>query len=50
MIIDVNFDDVLFDGSEVMMCFLCLIVGDSVVVLVLVMIDSSKWEVIEVGL
>ncbi|MEO1617471.1 MAG: methionine synthase, partial [Planctomycetota bacterium] len=49
-IIDVNFDDALLDGAEAMKRFLRLISGDSVAASVPVMIDSSKWEVIEAGL
>ena len=49
-IIDVNFDDALLDGVEAMTRFLRLISDDSVVAAVPVMIDSSKWEVIEAGL
>ncbi len=50
MIIDVNFDDALLDGVEAMTRFLRLISGDDVVAAVPVMVDSSKWEVIEAGL
>ncbi len=49
-IIDVNFDDALLDGAEAMTRFLRLIAGDDVAASVPVMIDSSKWEVIEAGL
>ncbi|QDV67869.1 Methionine synthase [Rosistilla carotiformis] len=49
-IIDINFDDALLDGAEAMTRFLRLISGDDVVASVPVMIDSSKWEVIEAGL
>lgn len=49
-IIDVNFDDALLDGAEAMTRFLRLMAGDSVAASVPVMIDSSKWEVIEAGL
>ena len=49
-IIDVNFDDALLDGVEAMERFLRLIAGDSNAASVPVMIDSSKWEVIEAGL
>ena len=49
-IIDVNFDDALLDGVEAMTRFLRLISGDDVAASVPVMIDSSKWEVIEAGL
>jgi 5-methyltetrahydrofolate--homocysteine methyltransferase len=49
-IIDMNFDDALLDGAEAMTRFLRLISGDDVAASVPVMIDSSKWEVIEAGL
>jgi 5-methyltetrahydrofolate--homocysteine methyltransferase len=49
-IIDINFDDALLDGAEAMTRFLRLISGDDVVAAVPVMIDSSKWEVLEAGL
>lgn len=49
-IIDINFDDALLDGVDAMTRFLRLIAGDSVAASVPVMIDSSKWEVIEAGL
>ena len=49
-IIDVNFDDALLDGIEAMTRFLRLVAGDSVAASVPVMIDSSRWEVIEAGL
>ncbi|SMP46138.1 methionine synthase (B12-dependent) [Neorhodopirellula lusitana] len=49
-IIDVNFDDALLDGAEAMTRFLRLISGDDVVAAVPIMIDSSKWEVLEAGL
>ncbi len=49
-IIDINFDDALLDGTEAMIRFLRLISGDDIVAAVPVMIDSSKWEVIEAGL
>ncbi|MGB7325969.1 MAG: methionine synthase [Rubripirellula sp.] len=49
-IIDINFDDALLDGAEAMTRFLRLISGDEVAASVPVMIDSSKWEVLEAGL
>ncbi|MEM1069613.1 MAG: homocysteine S-methyltransferase family protein, partial [Planctomycetota bacterium] len=49
-IIDINFDDALLDGVEAMTRFLRLISGDEVAASVPVMIDSSKWEIIEAGL
>jgi 5-methyltetrahydrofolate--homocysteine methyltransferase len=49
-VIDINFDDALLDGAEAMTRYLRLIAGDSIAASVPVMIDSSKWEVIEAGL
>jgi 5-methyltetrahydrofolate--homocysteine methyltransferase len=49
-VIDVNMDDALLDGVEAMTKFLRLIAGESDISRVPVMIDSSKWEVIEAGL
>jgi 5-methyltetrahydrofolate--homocysteine methyltransferase len=49
-VIDVNMDDALLDGEAAMTQFLRLIAGDAEVSKVPVMIDSSKWTVIEAGL
>lgn len=49
-IIDVNMDDALLDGPEAMTRFLRLIAGESDIANVPVMVDSSKWEVLEAGL
>jgi 5-methyltetrahydrofolate--homocysteine methyltransferase len=49
-IIDVNMDDALLDGEAAMTRFLRLIAGDPEVQKIPVMIDSSKWSVIEAGL
>jgi len=49
-VIDINFDDALLDGVAAMERFLRLIAGDATVAAVPVMIDSSRWEVIEAGL
>ncbi len=49
-VIDVNMDDALLDGEAAMTRFLRLIAGDAEVSKVPVMIDSSKWSVIEAGL
>ena len=49
-IIDVNMDDGLLDGVEAMTKFLRLIATEPDIARVPVMIDSSKWEVIEAGL
>ena len=49
-IIDVNMDEALLDGEAVMTKFLRLIAGEHDVAAVPVMIDSSKWTVLEAGL
>ena len=49
-IIDVNMDDGLIDGAAAMTRFLQLMAGEPDISRVPVMIDSSKWEVLEAGL
>ena len=49
-IIDVNMDEGMLDGVEAMRTFLNLIAAEPDIARVPVMIDSSKWEVIEAGL
>ena len=49
-IIDVNMDEALMDSKAVMSQFLNLLAGEPDISRVPVMIDSSKWEVIEAGL
>ena len=49
-IIDVNFDAALLDGEACMTRFLNLVAGEPDIVRVPIMIDSSKWSVIEAGL
>ena len=49
-IIDVNMDEGMLDGVEAMTTFLNLIAAEPDIARVPVMIDSSKWEVIEAGL
>ncbi len=49
-IIDINMDDGLIDGVEAMTRFLQLMAGEPDICRVPVMIDSSKWEVLEAGL
>ena len=49
-IIDINMDDGLLDGVEEMTNFLNLLASDPDISRVPIMIDSSKWEVIEAGL
>lgn len=49
-IIDINMDDGLIDGKEVMVKFLNLVIAEPDIARVPIMIDSSKWEIIEAGL
>ena len=49
-IVDVNMDEGLLDAVEAMTTFLKLIAAEPDIARVPVMIDSSKWEVIEAGL
>ena len=49
-IIDVNMDEGLLDGPKAMTTFLNLIASEPDIAPVPVMIDSSRWEVIEAGL
>ncbi len=49
-IIDINMDDGLIEGKEAMVRFLNLIVAEPDIARVPIMIDSSKWEIIEAGL
>lgn len=49
-VIDVNMDEGMLDSVEAMRKFLNLIAGEPDISRVPVMIDSSKWEVIEAGL
>ena len=49
-LLDVNFDDALLDGEAAMTTFLNLIASDPSIAKVPVMVDSSKWSVIEAGL
>ena len=49
-IIDINMDDGLIDGKEAMVKFLNLIMAEPDIARVPIMIDSSKWEIIEAGL
>lgn len=50
LVIDVNMDDGLLDATEEMSTFLKLVASEPEIARVPVMIDSSKWEVIEAGL
>ena len=49
-IIDVNMDEGMLDSEAVMLKFLNLIAGEPDIARVPVMIDSSKWSVLEAGL
>ena len=49
-IIDINMDEGLIDGVKAMTKFLNLIAAEPDIARVPVMIDSSKWEIIEAGL
>lgn len=49
-IIDINMDEGMLDSHAAMVRFLNLIAGEPDIARVPIMIDSSKWEVIEAGL
>ncbi|MBK8972763.1 MAG: methionine synthase [Hahellaceae bacterium] len=49
-IIDINMDEGMLDGVEAMRIFLFLLAAEPDISRVPIMLDSSKWEVIEAGL
>ena len=49
-IIDINMDEGMIDGKDAMVKFLNLIASEPDICRVPIMIDSSKWEIIEAGL
>ncbi len=49
-IIDINMDEGLIDSKQAMIDFLNLVAAEPDIARVPIMIDSSKWEVIEAGL
>jgi 5-methyltetrahydrofolate--homocysteine methyltransferase len=49
-IIDINMDDGLIDGKDAMVKFLNLIASEPDISRIPIMIDSSKWEIVEAGL
>jgi 5-methyltetrahydrofolate--homocysteine methyltransferase len=49
-IIDINMDEAMLDSKAAMVRFLNLIAGEPEIARVPIMLDSSKWEVIEAGL
>jgi 5-methyltetrahydrofolate--homocysteine methyltransferase len=49
-IIDVNMDEAMLDGKAAMTTYLNLVASEPDIARVPVMVDSSKWEIIEAGL
>ncbi len=49
-LIDVNMDEAMLDGKRAMRTFLNLIAAEPDIARVPVMVDSSKWEILEEGL
>ena len=49
-ILDVNMDEGMLDGVHAMTTFLNLIASEPDIAKIPIMIDSSKWEIIEAGL
>src|SRR6478752_7363724 len=49
-VLDVNMDEGLLDSQAAMVTFLNLIAAEPDIARVPLMVDSSKWEVIEAGL
>jgi 5-methyltetrahydrofolate--homocysteine methyltransferase len=49
-IIDINFDEGMLDSKQAMVTFLNLLAAEPDISRVPIMIDSSRWEVIEAGL
>lgn len=49
-ILDVNMDEGMLDGKAAMVKFLHLIASEPEIARIPIMIDSSKWEIIEAGL
>lgn len=49
-VIDINMDEGMLDAEKAMVRFLNLLAGEPDIAKVPIMVDSSKWEVIEAGL
>ncbi|KPK51540.1 MAG: methionine synthase [Thiotrichales bacterium SG8_50] len=49
-LIDVNMDEAMLDGQQAMTTYLNLVASEPDIARVPVMVDSSKWEIIETGL
>ena len=49
-VLDINMDEGMIDGKEAMIKFLNLLAAEPDISKIPIMIDSSKWEIIEAGL
>ncbi len=49
-ILDINMDEGMLDGKKAMVTFLNLIASEPEIARIPIMVDSSKWEIIEAGL
>ena len=49
-VLDINMDEGMIDGKEAMVKFLHLLMAEPDISRIPIMIDSSKWEIIEAGL
>jgi len=49
-ILDVNMDEAMIDGKTAMVTFMNLIASEPEIAKIPIMIDSSKWEIIQAGL
>lgn len=49
-VLDINMDDGLIDGKTAMLSFLNLLMAEPDIARIPVMLDSSKWEILEAGL
>jgi len=49
-VLDINMDEGMIDGAEAMVKFLNLLAAEPDISRIPIMIDSSKWEIIEAGL
>lgn len=49
-ILDVNMDEGMLDGKKAMVRFLNLVASEPEIARIPIMVDSSKWEIIEAGL
>jgi len=49
-VLDINMDEGMIDGKEAMVKFLNLVMAEPDISKIPIMIDSSKWEIIEAGL